>query len=110
MDLFLKTSCNTQAITGKKNKNYEMLTRANIIFFEMPTPYSKVPSNYTTKIHLVLNDSKSPSESENPKCGADLGLLLGPLFLECPSHQFYFMLTSQHHINDWINFLLTLKF
>jgi hypothetical protein len=71
MDFFLKTSCNTQwvskntlAITGKRNENYEMLTRANIIFSEMPTPrkgeisYSKVPSNYTTKIHLVLNDSK----------------------------------------------------
>jgi hypothetical protein len=28
----------------------------------------------------VLNDSKSPSEGENPKCGAGLGLLLGPLF------------------------------
>ncbi len=63
-----------------------MLTRGNIIFFEMPAPrkgeisYRKVSSNYTTKIHLVLNDSKSPSEGENPKCGAGLGLLLGPLF------------------------------
>jgi hypothetical protein len=58
----------------------------------------------------VLNDSRTPSEGENPKCGAGLGLLLGPLFWECLSHRFYFMLTSQHHINDWINILLTLNF
>jgi hypothetical protein len=92
MDFVNKTSCitqweskNTQAITGKRNENYEMLTRANIICFEVPAPrkgeisYTKVPSNYTTKIHLVLNDSKSPSEGENPKY-VELGLLLCPLF------------------------------
>jgi hypothetical protein len=41
MDFVNKTSCNTQweskntqAITGKRNENYEMLTRANIIFLK----------------------------------------------------------------------------
>jgi hypothetical protein len=45
MDFVKKTSCNTQwvskntqAITGKRNENYEMLTRVNIIFFETPAP------------------------------------------------------------------------
>jgi hypothetical protein len=49
-------------------------------------------------------------KGENPKCGVGLGLLLGLLFRECLSLWFYFMLTSQHHINDWINILLTLNF